>query len=206
MASAATTTIRLYGSITSPYVRRVRIVAKELGLEYALLETASAEGQAKLRALTPIWKVPAAEIDGQLVFDSHAITELLLVRANSSVLPPLALDDIAARNAINVADGALDALINAFTLAKDGVTPDKSAYVKKQHDRAESSLRWLEKEVPESWTADKSQLGLAEVVLGSSLAWLRFRDVYPIARHPRLVRVLETLERRPSFISTQPTG
>jgi len=204
--ATAETTIRLYGTVTSPYVRRVRIVAEEIGLKYTLLETASAEGQGKLRERTPIWKVPAAEIHGQLVFDSHTITEFLLVRANSSVIPPLAADDIAARNAINVADGALDALINAFNLAKDGVTSDTASYVKKQHERAESSLRWLEQEIPESWAGDKPQLGLAEVVLGCSLAWMRFRDVYPVARHPRLVRVLETLERRPSFVSTQPTG
>jgi hypothetical protein len=43
-------------------------------------------------------------------------------------------------------------------------------------------------------------------VLGTSLAWLRFRDVYPVARHPRLLQVLETLERRPSFVSTRPVG
>lgn len=204
--AAVENTILLFGTVTSPYVRRVRIVAKELGLEYTLLETASEEGQARLRERTPIWKAPAAEIDGQVVFDSHTITELLLVRANSSVLPPLAADDVAARNAINVADGALDGLINAFNLARDGVTADKASYVKKQHERAESSLRWLEREVPESWASEKRQLGLAEVVLGSSLAWMRFRDVYPVSRHPRLLRVLETLERRPSFVSTQPTG
>lgn len=76
--AASHATIRLYGSFTSPYVRRVRIVAAELGYSYELLETASPEGQARLRERTPIWKVPAAEIDGQLVFDSHTITELLL--------------------------------------------------------------------------------------------------------------------------------
>lgn len=196
----------LYGSLTSPYVRRVRIVAEELGLAYELRETASEAGQAALRERTPIWKVPAADIDGQLVFDSHAITELLLVRAASPVLPALATDDIAARNAIAVADGALDGLINTFNLARDGITPDKSSYVKKQHDRAESSLRWLEKEVPARWADDKSQLGLPQIVLGTSLAWLRFRDVYPVARHPRLLQVLETLERRPSFVDTRPVG
>lgn len=200
------TKLLLYGSLTSPYVRRVRVVAEELGLAYELRETASEAGQAALRERTPIWKVPTAEVDGQVVFDSHAITELLLVRAQSALLPPVASDDIAARNTINVVDGAVDSLINAFTLARDGITPDKSAYVKKQHERAESSLRWLEKEVPASWAADKAQLSLAEVVLGTSLGWIRFRDVYPVARHPRLLQVLETLERRPSFVSTRPVG
>ena len=205
MASSKNT-IRLYGSVTSPYVRRVRVVAAELGLTYELLETASPDGQARLRERTPIWKVPTAEIDGLLVFDSHVITELLLVRSHSVILPPVATDDIVARNTISVVDGALDSLINAFNLAKDGITSDKAPYLKKQHERAESSLRWLEKEVPADWTSDKSQLSLAEIVLGTSLAWMRFRDAYPVARHPRLVQVLEALERRPSFVSTRPTG
>ncbi|MET0287321.1 MAG: glutathione S-transferase N-terminal domain-containing protein [Polyangiales bacterium] len=196
----------LYGSLTSPYVRRVRIVAEELNLTYELRETASEAGHAALRQRTPIWKVPTAEIAGQLVFDSHAITELLLVRARSASFPPLAQDDIAARNLIHVADGALDALINTFNLARDGITADKASYVKKQHDRAESSLRWLEQELPASWTDDKRQLDLAEVVVGSSLAWMRFRDAYPVARHPRLLQVLDTLERRPSFANTRPVG
>lgn len=103
-----------------------------------------------------------------------------------------------------MADGALDSLINAANLARDGVTAEKAPYVKKQHERAESSLRWLDQQVPTSWAEDKAQLSLPEIVLGSSLAWMRFREAYPVARHTRLVRVLESLDRRPSFASTRP--
>jgi glutathione S-transferase len=198
--------IRVYGTITSPYVRRVRIVAAELGLPVELQETLSEAGQARLRELSPIWKVPAAEIDGQVVFDSHVITALLAARAQSPIVPALAATDVAGQNLLSVADGALDALINAFTLARDSITPDKSAYVKKQHERAASSLAWLEQHAPASWTTEKPELSLPEVALGSALAWLRFRDVYPITRHPRLVQVLTVLERRPSFASTQPSA
>jgi glutathione S-transferase len=198
--------IRLYGTITSPYVRRVRIVAAELGLECELLESASEGGQARLREHSPIWKVPVAEMDGQLLFDSHAITELLLSRAAGAALAPLTLDDFAARNVISVADGALDALINAFYLAKEGITPDKAPYLKKQHARAESALRWLESQTQGPWLTARKQLGMPEIAVATSLAWMRFRDVYPIARHPRLVDVLEALEQRPSFANTQPSG
>ena len=196
--------IRLFGTITSPYVRRVRIVAAELGLPYELLETVSEQGQAKLRERTPVWKVPAAEIEGQLVLDSHVITELLLMRDESSVLAPLAVDDIAARNAISVVDGALDALINAFYLAKEGITPEQAPYLKKQHARAEAALTWLDDEVKAPWVTGKKQLGLPEIALGTALAWMRFRNAYPIARHAHLMKVLEALEQRPSFQSTQP--
>jgi glutathione S-transferase len=198
--------IRLYGTITSPYVRRVRIVAAELGLECELLESASDAGQARLREVTPIWKVPVAELDGQHLFDSHTITELLLARAPGGALAPFALSDFAARNVVAVADGALDALINAFYFAREGITPDKAPYLKKQHARAESSLRWLDAHANGPWLTSTKKLGMPEIAVGTALAWMRFRDVYPIARHPRLLEVLDALEERPSFANTQPSG
>jgi glutathione S-transferase len=196
--------IRLFGSYTSPYVRRVRIVADELGLPLELIDTVPPEGQAELRKRSPIWKVPVAEIDGQLVFDSHVITELLLERYGRGKLAPLSVDDVEARNAMSVIDGALDALINAFYLGKEGVTPEQAPYLKKQSERAAASLAWLEQNVHEPFVTSRKQLGLPEIALGSALGWMRFRNVYDIEQHQRLMRCFEELERRPSFDSTQP--
>lgn len=196
--------IRLYGSITSPYVRRVRVVCDELSLPFELIDTAVPEGQAELRARNPIWKVPAAEIDGQLVLDSHVITELLLERYGRGKLAPLPVDDIEARNAISVIDGALDALINAFYLGKEGVTPEQAPYVQKQRERAASSLAWLEQNVHEPFVTSKKQLGLPEIALGSALGWMRFRNTYDIEQHQRLMRCFEVLEKRASFAHTEP--
>jgi glutathione S-transferase len=196
--------IRLFGSFTSPYVRRVRIVADELGLPIEQIDTMPAEGQAELRKRSPIWKVPVAEIDGQLVFDSHVITEVLLERFGRGKLAPLAIDDIEARNAINVIDGALDALINAFYLGKEGVTPEQTPYLKKQGERAAASLAWLDQNVHEPFVTSQKQLGLPEIALGTALGWMRLRNVYDIEQHQRLMRCFEELEKRPSFHATQP--
>jgi glutathione S-transferase len=180
------------------------VVADELGLPLELIDTVPPEGQAKLRERTPIWKVPAAEIDGQLVLDSHVITELLLERYGGGELAPLAVHDIEARNAITVIDGALDALINAFYLGKEGVTPEQAPYLKKQRDRAASALSWLEQNVHEPFVTSKKQLGLPEIALGSALGWMRFRNTYDIEQHQRLMRCFEMLENRASFHATQP--
>lgn len=196
--------IRLYGSNTSPYVRRVRVVADELGLPLELIDSVPDAGQAELRKRNPIWKVPAAEIDGQLVLDSHVITELLLERYGRGKLAPLPVDDVEARNAISVIDGALDALINTFYLGKEGVTPEQAPYLKKQRDRAGSALSWLEQNVHEPFVTSKKQLGLPEIALGSALGWMRLRNVYDVEQHQRLMRCFEMLENRPSFHSTQP--
>ena len=196
--------IRLYGTITSPYVRRVRIVAEELGLSCELRQTASAEGQAELRALSPLWKVPVAELDGQLLLDSHTITELLVLRHGAGKLAPLAVDDLEARNAISVVDGALDALINAFYLAKDGVSADVP-YLRKQRDRAQSSLAWLDARMHGAFVTSQKQYGLPEIALGTALGWMRFRNAYPIERHARLMACFEQLQARSAFIGSQPS-
>jgi glutathione S-transferase len=198
--------IQLFGTVTSPYVRRVRIVAHELGLACELQETSSVEGQARLRALSPIWKVPAAEVDGQPVLDSHVITELLVARHGASKLAPLALDDLEARNAMSVIDGALDSLINTFYLAKEGVKPEQVPYLRKQHDRAASALAWLDARMHGGFVTSRREYGLPEIALGTALGWMRFRNAYPIERHARLRACAEQLEARPSFASTLPSG
>lgn len=136
--------LRIYGTQTSPYVRRVRVVAHELGLAHELIDTSTEDGQAALRALTPIWKVPVVELDGVPVFDSTVINEKLLRLHGPGPLAYFDPHDVILRNAITVIDGALDSLINCFYLAKDEVTAETATYLQKQQDRAESAIKWLD--------------------------------------------------------------
>jgi glutathione S-transferase len=52
--------MKLYGTTTSPFVRRVRVVADEVGEPIELVNTATDDGQAALLAISPIRKVPVA--------------------------------------------------------------------------------------------------------------------------------------------------
>ena len=55
--------MKLYGTTTSPFVRRVRVVAAEVGEPIEIIDTATDAGQAKLREVSPIRKVPVAVIE-----------------------------------------------------------------------------------------------------------------------------------------------
>ncbi|NVB42731.1 glutathione S-transferase N-terminal domain-containing protein [Pseudenhygromyxa sp. WMMC2535] len=204
--------LRIYGTRTSPYVRRVRILAHELGVEYSLVDTADPEGpgQSALRERCPVWKVPTAEFltspddpAGELVFDSHLISELLMLRHGPGQLAPLAPEDIVGRNAITVIDGAMDGLINRLYLGRDGLPLDHG-YLQKHADRAASAMAWLATHVEDGWLTPQRQLGLPEIALATTLAWMRFRGAYPIERHPELLVTLERLEARESFSRTAP--
>lgn len=196
----------VHGTESSPYARRVRIVAAEIGVDCTLLDTRSPEGQARLRACTPIWKLPVAELDGEVVLDSHSITELLLLRHGAARLAPFAVDDVEARNVVHVIDGALDALINTFYLGKDGVDPATVPYVARQRQRAGSAMSWLEARLKGGTLTGHQTLGLPEIALGTALGWMVFRDTYPVGQHPALQAFLDVIERRPSFASTRPAG
>src|SRR5690606_30281734 len=113
--------IELYGTLTSPYVRRVRILLHEFGLTYQLVNTAEAEGQTRLRELNPVWKVPAARIGELVLLDSAVINRYLFERFGPGELSPHVDAEPSSSNFVTVADGALDALINLFYLAKEGV-------------------------------------------------------------------------------------
>ncbi len=72
--------MKIYGTTTSPFVRRVRVVAQELGEPIERVDTATEAGMAELRGVSPIRKVPVAIVDGAPVFDSRAITRALVAR------------------------------------------------------------------------------------------------------------------------------
>ena len=70
--------MKLLGTPASPFTRRVRIVAAELGEPIDWVDTATDAGQAVLRELSPIWKVPVAIVDGRTLFDSQVIIDWLI--------------------------------------------------------------------------------------------------------------------------------
>lgn len=195
--------LQLFGTVTSPYVRRVRIVARELGVDYQLVDTFEEAGQEQLRQLNPIWKVPTARVQGRTVFDSRLIIRELLTRWGPGCFAS-DLTDLEMANQICVADGALDALINAFYLGKDGVQRQSVPYVEKQYQRAEACLAWLEARVRGAYFNNDQRFGLLEVAVLTALDWMRFRSAYPIERHAKLVALLEAHAARDSVAATRP--
>lgn len=190
--------MKLYGTTTSPFVRRVRVVAAELGVPVELVNTASEQGQAALRDVSPIRKVPVAILDGRTLFDSHAIIDWLIATHGWG---PIASPDDPWRqhNLVNAIDAALDAAIQLFYLRRDGVAIDGTPYAVRQLERAGAIFAWLGRELASSKT-----LGLAEIALVTTLDWMDFRETYPTQTLTALADVRAALHDRPSLASTRP--
>lgn len=201
--------MRLYGTTTSPFVRRVRIVATALGVPHQLISTANPEGEAELRRHTPLWKIPTAvfteESGERVVWDSHAIVDYLVEQHGLGPFRPSAEDPWRETNLVNAIDGALEAAIHLFYLERDGLTPSAAPYFSKQAERVGSVMHWVESQLHGAHFFEDQRLGMAELVLLTTLDWMVFRKRYPVADHPRLVEFQKAHADWPGVRETYPT-
>jgi glutathione S-transferase len=201
-AAAMLRGMKLYGTTTSPFVRRVRVVAAELGLGYDFVNTAADDGQAALRALSPIWKVPVAEVDGRTLFDSRVIIDWLTTTGGWGPLRQ-PRDQWHDANLLNAIDAALDSAIQLFYLKREGIDAMAKPFGQRQLDRIAAIFEWLPGELP---AHDPNRgLGLAELSLVCTLDWMDFRETYPTTRHADDFGELRKLvDARPSLAATRP--
>src|SRR6478672_13501 len=72
--------ITVHGTPASTYVRTVRLLLEEAGTDYELKSVDFFKGEnnsADYRAKNPFGKVPTLEVDGELIYETAAITEYL---------------------------------------------------------------------------------------------------------------------------------
>jgi glutathione S-transferase len=188
--------MKLLGTPTSPYTRKVRVLLRSLGRAHEFIDTRTDAGAATLAAVAPLGKIPVLVIVGQdegqgagqggreagVLPDSSLITTWLWatdqagLRAAGWTLDPL---DWADRRLQVIVEGALDAAINHRYLRLDGFSD--AGYIAKQRLRVERTLDWLDGRI-----TFQRPLGVAALSLGCALDWIAFRNVVDIARWPAL--------------------
>lgn len=195
--------MKLYGTTTSPFVRRVRVVAAEVGEPIDRVDTATDAGMAALREISPIRKVPVASIDGRMIFDSRAIISwLTTTRGWGELAPPR--DAWREANLVNAIDSALDSVIQLFYLRRDGVAIDGTPYAERQLARTDAIFAWLATQLAADGRGFAPGLGLAEISLCAALDWMEFRATYPTERARALASVRDAWSERPSLATTRP--
>ncbi|MET0544004.1 MAG: glutathione S-transferase N-terminal domain-containing protein, partial [Variovorax sp.] len=106
--------MKLIGSLTSPYVRKVRIVMAEKKLDYQH-ELEDVWANDRIMAANPLGKVPCLVLaGGEALFDSRVIVEYLDTRSPvSRLIPEGSRERIEVRTWEALADGIIDAAILA---------------------------------------------------------------------------------------------
>ncbi len=201
--------MKLIGSLTSPYVRKVRVVMAEKKLDYQLVLEDPWGTDAVLKS-NPLGKVPCLVMEGgEAVFDSRVIVEYLdTLSPVGKLIPPSGRERVEVRTWEALADGLCDAAILARLERTWGPREGarSEAWVQRQLGHVHSALKAMSLGLGDTPWCCGNHFTLADVACGTALSYLDFRfpEIAWRGEYPNLARLVTKLSARPSFVDTAP--
>ncbi|RCX08109.1 glutathione S-transferase family protein [Extensimonas vulgaris] len=203
--------MKLLGTLTSPYVRKVRIVLAEKKLDYQfVLEDVWAQDTTIANA-NPLGKVPCLLLEGdEAMFDSRVIVEYLdTLSPVGKLIPPQGRERAEVKTWEALADGLLDAAILARLEATWPGRKDSErcqAWIDRQLGKTQQALKAMSLGLGDKPYCSGIHLSLSDIAVGVALGWLEFRfpQITWRTQYPNLGKLLDKLMQRPSFADTRP--
>lgn len=199
--------MRLIGSVNSPYVRKVRAVIAELGLQDRVdFDAVDARDPGNdLGDHNPLRKVPTlVDDEGRDLFDSPVICHFLIANfaGGDRLLPENGDQSWRILTTEALADGMLDAGVSVRQeLLRDAFERSPSA-IESQMARVDRSLARLD--TTADWRDGEADLG--QIAVACALEWFSFR--FPQydwqTRHDGLAVWCDRFLQRPALWSTRP--
>ncbi|MCF4166741.1 glutathione S-transferase N-terminal domain-containing protein [Zavarzinia compransoris] len=198
--------MRLCWSPTSPYVRKVMIMALETGLadDIELLPKNVWAADTDIGETNPLGKVPALILaGGTVVFDSPVILEILDgMHGGTPLIPPPGPERTRVLTLQALADGLLDAAVLRLLEGRRPAGERSAAWDERQKRTLERGLDALEDMV----FAFSDGLDVGQIAVLALLGYLDFRFAAEPWRAPRpaLAAWFEEAAKRPAFVATIP--
>ena len=198
--------MKLYFSPPSPFSRKVRVVAHELGLKLEEIETSS-RGNMEFRKINPLGKIPALVLDdGSTLFDSPVICEYLNQVGGGKFFPG---NSILGNNAGRwkalglqaLGDGIMEAALGKVYEERYRTPEQRSETITANYiSVVQSGLDALEGVK----FAETPTIG--EITVGCALGYVDFRlgELNWRATRPKLAAWYEKFSQYPSMQATKP--
>ena len=204
--------MKLIGSTTSPYVRKVRVVLAEKMLEYVFEQENPWASGPELAQKNPLGKVPCLELSkaGLVLYDSRVIVEYLdTLSPVCRLIPTNSRDRLEVKIWEALADGVLDAGVLARleqTWEGRELLQRSPAWIARQLDKVHAGLAEMSRMLADKPFCTGVQFSLADVAVGCTLGWLDFRfpQIEWRGSYPNLAELHDKLLQRPGFAETQP--
>ena len=203
--------MKLIGSVTSPYVRKVRIVMAEKKLDYQFVIEDVMSDQTSIHESNPLGKVPCLIMEGhEAVFDSRVIVEYLdTLSPVGKLIPPAGRERAEVKTWEALADGLTDAAYLARMEQAWGGRLDSErsqAWIDRQLNKIQHALRAMSQGLGDKAFCSGIHLSLSDIATGCALGYLdlRFASIDWRGQYPNLHRLHDKLSQRQSFIDTVP--
>jgi glutathione S-transferase len=201
--------MKLHGSRTSPYVRKVRIVMIEKRIECDFAEDNVWSADTTVTQHNPLTKVPVLVLDdGTALYDSRVIAEYLDgITPVSKLIPDGGRERALVKRWEALGDGIADAGIAVFLERKRERGTQGKDWIARQLGKADSGIAAAAREIGDRDYCYGTSLTLGDITLACALLWLEFRlpEIQWRTNHPGLKKWIERLEAMPSFVDTKPT-
>lgn len=190
----------LIGSLTSPYVRKLRLLLTNLApYELKSINYLEANDSEYLKRINPINKIPILIDNDKIIYDSRVIYNYLVQQHQ---LKPLTIQE---ENILSAIDAALDTSINLFSLRRGGMDLNGgNSYIERQKERIPLLLNyltpWAEKLDPKN-ASDWNYLSMS---LYSYLYWGTFREILDLGQYESLKQFLIKFKDAPGVVETVP--
>lgn len=205
--------MKLIGSYTSPFVRKIRIALSEKELPFEFVEEIPWNADSPVPQLNPLGKVPVLqEATGRCWHDSPVIAEFIetLDGAVCRLVPADPVEAVEVRQIEALADGLCEAGVAIFLERKRVPQEQSAAWIARQEGKLRKGLEAVEALVADAQAAGRNTLhpsgfSLGDIAVGAVVEWLLFRmaEIVPPASEA-LSAYLRRLGARPSFLATQP--
>ncbi|MEY4471013.1 MAG: putative GST-like protein YibF [Pseudomonadota bacterium] len=203
--------MKLIGSVTSPYVRKVRIVMAEKKLDYQFVTEDVWSASTHIHASNPLGKVPCLIMEGhEAVFDSRVIVEYLdTLSPVGKLIPASGRERAEVKTWEALADGLLDA---ALLARMEAVWPERKdsersqAWIDRQLDKIQHALQAMSNGLSDKPYCSGIHLSLSDIAVGCAVGYLDFRfpQIDWRTPYPNLHKLYDKLSQRPSFAESLP--
>jgi len=197
--------MKLYGSLTSPYVRKVRIALIEKNIRYEMSVEGPADASGNVVRLNPLRAIPVlVRDDGDVYFDSPLICEYIDSLNDTPRLYPASGEPRwQALRWHALGQGMMEATVARFVELRKPADKQDAAAAAKHEGRIGAALAYANERVPASGFIQGAQIGIADIALGAALGYIDLRYAHDWrGKYPKLAAWFAPLSQRASFMET----
>lgn len=200
--------MKLIGSYTSPYVRKISVMLLEKGIPFDFVNDSPWADGTQVPHVNPLGKVPVLVADdGEIWFDSPVIAAYVdTLPGGSPLLPADPAAALRVRRLEALADGVTDAAVALVLEKRREADKQDAAWVVRQREALNRGLDALEQHAAARRYLNGETLNLADIAVACALGYINFRRVAPnwCVERPTLIALVERLFQRESFARTTP--